>query len=553
MIHERCLPLTMGLLALVAGCSSPVVTGPGSTPDAGRSDVLTTLDVPAVDAPAGDVAPIDAKAVDVSASDVPELDVAQLDAPVPPDAAGPDDALGPTDAPAPSDLPAVDASTSRCASDRDCLSLNLLCDPLRAVCVDCVRDADCLTAGTVCASNRCVPDVRCTSSRTCPGQVCDVPLGRCVDCLANTDCFDGQVCRASVCVPRPPRCTTNSDCGPPAPLCNAASGGCVACLSATDCPSGERCVANACVLCTPGAATCTSPTARSVCNPDGRGTTESPCAAGPNRVGGCAGAGVCHTACVAGFFECDGVAANGCESSVACASRLLSGFGGPTGFGLATNCLHPNDDGSYAGPTGMGAVVAVDIRPAFAMGLNFFGTTYNSVYVNTNGNITFRAALPSYTPEPFPVASQPMIAPWWADVDTRGGGQPSRNSICFATEPGRFIATWFNVGYFNAHNDRLNSFQLVLTDRSAVAAGDFDVEFRYDRCEWITGDASGGTGGFGGTPAQVGFDAGDRMNFVALPASRTPAILDVCRSTNVGGGPPGIWRFTVRRGVVTAM
>jgi hypothetical protein len=535
MNYERSLPLSLGLLALVAGCSSAVVTGPGPTTDAGRADAVTTLDLPAIDTPSSDVPAVDAKVVDVPGNDALELDAALVDSPVVPDATEPDatepadappsldapDAAPAPDAPAPVDLPAVDADSTRCASDRDCLSRNLLCDPLRSVCVDCVRDVDCLAPGTVCASNRCVPDVRCTSSRTCPGQVCDVPLGRCVDCLVNTDCFD--------------------------------SGACVRCLTATDCPSGERCVANACVVCTPGAATCVTATVRSVCNPDGRGATESPCVVGPNRVGTCGGASVCNTSCVAGFFDCDGVAANGCESSTACASRLVTGLGGPTGFGLATDCVHPNDDGSYAGPAGTGAAVAVDIRPAFAMGLNFFGTTYNSVYVNTNGNITFRAALGTFTPSAFPVASQPMIAPWWADVDTRGGGQPSNNSICFATQPGRFIVTWLNVGYFSSHTDRLNTFQLVLTDRSAVAAGDFDVEFRYDRCEWITGDASGGTGGFGGTPAQVGFDAGDRMNYVALPASRTPAIIEVCRSSNVPGGSPGVWRFTVRGGVVTSM
>jgi len=60
----------------------------------------------------------------------------------------------------------------------------------------------------------------------------------------------------------------------------------------------------------------------------------------------------------------------------------------------------------------------------------------------------------------------------------------------------------------------------------------------------------GGMGGFGGTPAQVGFDAGNRRNYVALPMSRTAAILDVCRSSNVPGGAPGLYRFQIRGGVV---
>jgi hypothetical protein len=57
-----------------------------------------------------------------------------------------------------------------------------------------------------------------------------------------------------------------------------------------------------------------------------------------------------------------------------------------------------------------------------------------------------------------------------------------------------------------------------------------------------------GTGGFGGTPAQIGFDAGDSRNFVALPMSRSMAILQVCGSSNVPGGEPGLWRFQIRGG-----
>ncbi len=222
---------------------------------------------------------------------------------------------------------------------------------------------------------------------------------------------------------------------------------------------------------------------------------------------------------------------------------LLNGFGGPTGYGTPDHCVYPNDDGYF--PT------AIDLRPAFPGGLGFFGSTYNNFWLNTNGNITFRSGLGTFTPAAFPIANQPMIAPWWADVDTRGGGQPTNNSICFHIEPNRIVITWHNVGYYSSHNDRLNDFQMVLsTSGTCTTGGDFDVEFRYNRCEWITGDASGGMGGFGGTPAQVGFDAGDRTNYVALPESRMPTIINVCRTTNVPGGAPGLYRFQIRGGRV---
>jgi MYXO-CTERM domain-containing protein len=251
------------------------------------------------------------------------------------------------------------------------------------------------------------------------------------------------------------------------------------------------------------------------------------------------------------LHACAAVAVTSLVASAAQAIPLLNGFGGPTGYGTVDHCVHPNDDGSYAGPppTAGFPAVPIDLRPAFPTGLTFFGRTFNNFYLNNNGNITFSGALGTFTPAPFPIANQPMIAPWWADVDTSAGGQPTTNAVCFHIEPNRIVVTWHNVGYFPARNNRLNDFQMVLsTSGTCTRVGDFDVEFRYNRCEWTTGGASGGVDGLGGTPAQVGFDAGNRMNFVALPMSRTMAILDVCRTSNVPGGAPGLYRFQIRGG-----
>lgn len=214
---------------------------------------------------------------------------------------------------------------------------------------------------------------------------------------------------------------------------------------------------------------------------------------------------------------------------------LIRGLGGPADFG--TNELHYNDDESSE---------AIDVSGAFPFGLTFFGMTFRQLYVNNNGNITFGGPLRTFTPRAFPVASQRMIAPWWGDVDTRGMGRPARNGVYWDIRPGQFTVTWYRVGYFLIHDDLQNSFQLILRPAPACGGGDFDVEFRYEQCEWTTGDASGGSGGFGGTPAQAGFDAGDRVNFFALPGSLTMAVLDLCRTSNVG--EPGRWVFHIRGG-----
>ncbi len=223
------------------------------------------------------------------------------------------------------------------------------------------------------------------------------------------------------------------------------------------------------------------------------------------------------------------------------AAPLLTGFGGPGGFG--SNVLPGNDDGSSS---------VIDLTVAFPGGLRFFGSTaYTSVYVNNNGNITFANAQYTFTPSPFPVAEQPMIAPYWADVDTRGGGAPSRNGVYWYLEPGRMIVTWHNVGYYSQHDDKQMDFQLILTNALSCGSGDFNVEFRYNQCDWTTGDASGGSGGFGGTPAQAGFDAGNLTDFVEIPGSRTMDILNLCTTTNVPGGLElGVYQFGVRGGAI---
>jgi len=66
--------------------------------------------------------------------------------------------------------------------------------------------------------------------------------------------------------------------------------------------------------------------------------------------------------------------------------------------------------------------------------------------------------------------------------------------------------------------------------------------------QWTTGDASGGSGGFGGTPAQAGFNAGDRIRFFNVPGSRTPEIINIASTSNVGR--PGVWIFRMDEEII---
>lgn len=144
-----------------------------------------------------------------------------------------------------------------------------------------------------------------------------------------------------------------------------------------------------------------------------------------------------------------------------------------------------------------------------------------------------------------------MIAPFWADVDTRGvtGGPPFSDNVYVASpNPNTTVVTWDQVGYYSGHTDKINDFQLVLRNRADTGAGNFDVDFRYNILQWTTGDASGGVAGLGGTPAQAGFDAGDGINHFTLPGSRTNNVLQLVNTSNVSTATPGLWTFAFRNG-----
>ncbi|MFM1842844.1 MAG: hypothetical protein RLZZ490_1581 [Cyanobacteriota bacterium] len=210
---------------------------------------------------------------------------------------------------------------------------------------------------------------------------------------------------------------------------------------------------------------------------------------------------------------------------------LLDGLGGTSGFG--ENFLDRNDDGS----TG---------RFDLPFAINLYGSTYSTAFLNNNGNITFESALSAFTPSFFPGAPQPIIAPYWADVDTRN---PGSGLVYYAApNPDTIVFTWDRVGYYFENADLLNSFQAILRNRADTGVGNFDIEYRYNQLEWTTGDASGGSGGFGGTPAVAGFDSGNGVDFFNLPGSATENILNILNTSNVSPSTPGLWSIAVRNG-----
>jgi len=132
----------------------------------------------------------------------------------------------------------------------------------------------------------------------------------------------------------------------------------------------------------------------------------------------------------------------------------------PYGAKESDTFLQPNDDGSS------GEVILSVLFP-------YFDRYHSSLYVNTNGVVSFLVQVSQYTPNPFPLGDgRRLIAPFWADVDTTNGGNVSyRESTDIVllqratgdvrrafiaqhkfTATWIFIATWERVAFFGARN-----------------------------------------------------------------------------------------------------
>ena len=104
-------------------------------------------------------------------------------------------------------------------------------------------------------------------------------------------------------------------------------------------------------------------------------------------------AGIPDAPVIAGATSTGGVPSNGLSDTAAsyltADHNLINGLGGASS-GNKESTLGPNDDGSSA---------AINLTSVFGnAGLDFFGTTFTSLYVNNNGNITFGEANWTSTP-----------------------------------------------------------------------------------------------------------------------------------------------------------
>lgn len=240
------------------------------------------------------------------------------------------------------------------------------------------------------------------------------------------------------------------------------------------------------------------------------------------------------------------------------AGATLYSFGTAAGDTALTQCDDCFQNVSFLGKGPAGS----------SLSLPFYAKSYTDLFVANNGAISFVSGLGAYTGQAFPtIGLPPMIAPYWADVDTRatGGGtvwyrttQDAAFLKTISTDIGSSflgtgtfnatfaqVVTWDHVGYYNFHTDKLNTFQAIVASDGMRTY----TMFKYPDggINWDRGDVSPA-----GSFAQVGFDAGDGVNFYNGVGTRTAQMRNLPNITNTTPANPGTQIYRIDQNTITA-
>ena len=139
---------------------------------------------------------------------------------------------------------------------------------------------------------------------------------------------------------------------------------------------------------------------------------------------------------------------------------------------------------------------------------NFYGNTYASVFVNSDGNLTFTGGDLAITPRDLSrfLTGVPRIAPFFDDLNPAEGGQ-----VTYTAEVGRFVMSWTDVP---------ECCLPAITPRSTFQVSlfpDGSVEFAYGTVSANDAVVGISPGAFTNAPEIVDLSAADGTETIELP------------------------------------
>lgn len=208
-------------------------------------------------------------------------------------------------------------------------------------------------------------------------------------------------------------------------------------------------------------------------------------------------------------------------------SVLASSTGKYTPNGYYTNNLGANivtTGGGHSSNVGQADGRNDDGYMALNLGFNvtFFGQTYNSLYINNNGSVSFNNGIAAYDPTGVTGVNAPIISPFFGDVDTTGANS---GVVHYNLTADQLVVTWDKVGYYDGHDDQANSFQLVLRSNAFVpVVGEGLIGFFYGDMGWEATDTN--------EKVAVGFGNGSGDGQV-IAGSLVPGVKDIVKNKYV--------------------
>eukprot|EP00002_Diphylleia_rotans_P021929 TRINITY_DN4282_c0_g1_i2.p1 TRINITY_DN4282_c0_g1~~TRINITY_DN4282_c0_g1_i2.p1 ORF type:complete len:2179 (+),score=379.84 TRINITY_DN4282_c0_g1_i2:67-6603(+) len=199
------------------------------------------------------------------------------------------------------------------------------------------------------------------------------------------------------------------------------------------------------------------------------------------------------------------------------------------------------------------------------VGFTFYGKMIDTILVCNNGVLSLSMLNPGSRPFRFPFYDFPLIAPFWADVDTHTNVGGNSGRVFFERVPidgdhdavyydiikkipdapsnfratNIYLFTWYKVGRYYQAERPFNTFQAaIVTDNAATFA---ILRYDFNGIQWdMTTTPSY-------TYPELGINAGDGVNFIRLPNSGTDKTASAVTDSNMNPAMPGIWAYRVDR------
>ena len=183
------------------------------------------------------------------------------------------------------------------------------------------------------------------------------------------------------------------------------------------------------------------------------------------------------------------------------------------------------------------------ITTTFSGGINFGGTTYTSMYIGSNGYLTFGFGYNTYQPTGIPgFTGGKMIAGQFDDLYPGKGGQ---GAVYYSQYTDYLVVTYYNIPPYSGVGN--NYFQIILRKAAGYNGStnlDFVIELRYNSMNWAK------SGNVSAYPSS-GWTTGTGLVYGVTTHSSLSTFTQNQTSSNISSN--GIFQWNVSGGVVQSV